>query len=144
MVVIPGSCSTVKITIYRLRQVVGLIYAILYIFIFFMYVLILKDDQSAMIQLKFTVTVMVWFILSFAVKIAMLTDRSIEMLNLVAFLAFMSIGFTYNPQPDHYTSIENFSYYLYVIGGSACDLIDFMYEAAAGPQKETRGPNIQA
>ena len=127
-----------KVTIYRLRQVVGLIYTLMYIFIFFMYVYILKDDQSWMVQSKFAVTVMLWFGLSFAVKVSMLMDRTIEMLNLIAFLAFMSLGFTYNPQPGHYTSIENFSYYLYAIGGSACDLIDFLYEAASKRPKVTR------
>ncbi len=121
----------------RLRQVVGLIYILMYIFIFFAYVFILRDDQSWMIQSKFTVTVMLWFMLSLAVKVSMFMNRAIEMLNLAAFLAFMSIGFTYNPQPGHYSSIENFSYYLYFIGGSACDLIDFLYEAAARRPGET-------
>ena len=121
----------------RLRQVVGLIYILMYISILFAYVFFLDDDQSWRIQSKFTFTVMLWFILSLAVKVSMLMNRAVEMLNLVAFLVFMSMGFTYNPQPDHYSSIENFSFYLYVIGGSACDLIDFLYEAAARRPKDT-------
>ena len=137
-VVFRESGKAVKVTLYRLRQVVGLIYTLMYIFIFFVYVFILKDDQSLMIQSHFSVTVMLWFILSFAVKVFMLMDRTSEMLNLIAFLAFMSLGFTYHPQPGNYTSIENFSYYLYAIGGSACDLIDFLYEAAPRRPKDTR------
>jgi len=52
-------------------------------------------------------------------------------------VAFMSIGFTYNPQPGHFSSIENFCYYLNFIGGSAIDLCDFVYQGAASRPKDT-------
>ncbi|CAB5081793.1 Phosphatidate cytidylyltransferase (EC [Olavius algarvensis associated proteobacterium Delta 3] len=113
----------------RLRQAVGLIYILMYISIFFAYVFIFSDDQSWVINLKFTITVFVWFILSLAVKVSMFMNRLVELLNLVALVAFVSIGFTYNPQPGHHNSVENFVYYLYLIGGPACDAFDFVYEA---------------
>jgi hypothetical protein len=119
--------------IYRFRQVVGLIYILLYISIFFLYAFILKDDQSWVAKSPFTATVLLWFSLSLAVKVSMFLDRSSELLNLVATLAFLSIAFVYNPRPVPIgfgsTSIENFCYYLHFIGGSACDFFDFLYEA---------------
>ena len=121
--------------IHRPRQAVGLIYILMYIFIFFTYAIILRDDQSWTIEPKFTVTVILWFILSLAVKVSMFMNRTIELLNLVALVAVMSIGFTYVPQPGHFSSIENFRYYLHFIGGSACDFFDFLYESAARPSE---------
>ena len=118
----------------RLRQVVGLIYILMYIFIFFAYVFILRDDQSWAMEPKFTVTVILWFILSLAVKVSMFMNRIIELLNLVALFAFLSIGFTYHPQPGHTSSIENLCYYLSFTGGSACDFFDFLYESVARRQ----------
>ncbi len=61
----------------------------------------------------------------------MFMNRTIELLNLVAIVAFMSIGFTYYPQPGHFSSIEKFCYYLNFLGGSAIDLCDFVYEGTA-------------
>jgi hypothetical protein len=127
--------------IHRPRQAVGLIYILVYIVIFFAYAFARRDDQSWTIESKFTVTAILWFILSLAVKVSMLTNRTSELLNLSAIVAFMSIGFTYNPQPDHLSSIENFCYYLNFAGGSACDLFDFVYEAAAKrPEDRFVGP----
>jgi hypothetical protein len=102
----------------------------MYIFIFFTYAFILKDDSWA-IEPKFTIMVILWFILSLAVKVSMFMNRIIELLNLVALVAVMSIGFVYIPQPGHFSSIENFCYYLNFIGGSICDFFDFVYESAA-------------
>ena len=68
----------------------------------------------------------------------MLLDLKRELLNLVALVAFMSIGFIYHPQPGHLSSIENFCYYLNFSGGSACDLFDFVYEAVAKHPEDTR------
>ena len=115
--------------IHRPRQAVGLIYIVLYMVIFFVYLFILKDDRSWLIQSKFTVTVMIWFIISLSVKVSMFLDRTVELLNLLALLGFMSIGFTYSPPGIHPSSIQNFCYYLYFVGGSLCDLFDFAYEA---------------
>jgi len=116
--------------IHRPRQAIGLIYMLMYIFIFFTYAFILRDDSWA-IEPKFTVMVILWFILSLAVKVSMFMNRIIELLNLVALVAVMSIGFVYIPQPGHFSSIENFCYYLNFIGGSICDFFDFVYESAA-------------
>lgn len=58
-------------------------------------------------------------------------DRIIELLNLMALLAFMSLGFVYFPHPGSFSSIENFCYYLIFTGGSACDFFDFLYESGA-------------
>ena len=96
----------------RFRQVVGLIYIVMYMVIFIVYAFIRRDDQSWTIDSKFAVAVIIWFLLSLAVKVSMLINRSNELLNLMATVAFMAIGFTYYPQPDHCTSIENFCYYL--------------------------------
>ena len=117
--------------IHRPRQAVGLIYIFLYILILFTYAFIRRDDQSWTIESKFAVMVIIWFILSLAVKVSMLMNRTIELLNLVAIVAFMSIGFTYYPQPGQFSSIENFCYYLNILGGSAIDLCDFVYEGTA-------------
>lgn len=122
--------------IHRPRQAIGLIYILMYIFIFFTYAFILRNDQSWTIEPKFTVTVILWFILSLAVKVSMFMNRTIELLNLVALVAVMSIGFTYVPQPGHFSSIENFCYYLHFIGGSACDFFDFLYESVARPSED--------
>ena len=113
----------------RLRQAVGLIYILTYISVFLIYVFFLEDDQSWAIDLKFTTTVFVWFILSLSVKISMLKDRIVELLNLFAVVAFVSIGFTYNALPGYQNSLENFIYYMYLTGGAACDAFDFAYEA---------------
>ena len=97
--------------------------------------MILPDDQSWAVDLKFTITVFVWFILSSAVKVSMFMNRSFELLNLFALVAFVSIGFFYNPVPGHHSPIENFVYYLYLIGGAACDAFDFVYEAVPKRQE---------
>ena len=122
--------------IHRPRQVIGLIYILMYIFIFVTYASTLRDDQSWVIEPKFTATVILWFTLSLAVKVSMFMNRIIELLNLVALVAFMSIGFTYYPHPGHSSSIENFCYYLSFIGGPVCDFFDFLYESAARRQPE--------
>jgi len=124
-------------SIRRPRQAVGLIYILLYIFLFFTYAVFLRDDQSWAMQSKFTATVMLWFVLSLAVKVSMFMNRIFELLNLVALLAFMSIGFTYIPHPAHYSSIEDFCYYLYYLGGPACDFFDFLYESTARRPEDT-------
>ena len=125
----------------RPRQVVGLIYILLYLPIFFTFAFIRGDDQSWTMTSKFAVAVIVWFLLSLAVKISMVMNRAVELLNLIAVVAFMSIGFTYHPQPGHISSIENFCYYLNIMGGSACDLFDFVYTGAArGPEDTLAGP----
>jgi len=122
--------------IHRPRQAIGLIYILMYIVFFFTYAFILKDDQSWAMTPKFTATVFIWFTLSLAVKVSMFVDRAVELLNLAAIGAFLSIGFTYNPQPDHYNSIENFCYYLHFMGGSVCDVCDFFYESCARRPKD--------
>ena len=119
--------------IQRPRQAIGLIYMLLYIFIFSTYVFILRDDQSWTIEPKFTASVILWFILSFAVKVSMFMNRIVELLNLAALVTVLSIAFTYVPHPGQFSSIENFCYYLHLIGGSACDFFDFVYESAARP-----------
>ena len=116
--------------IHRPRQAIGLIYIVMYVAILFSYVFILKDDQSWRAEPKFTATVFIWFILSLAVKVSMLKGRVVELLNVAAMVAFLSIGFTYHPNPDNPSSIQNFCYYLYFAGGSACDVFDFIYEGA--------------
>jgi len=127
--------------IHRPRQAIGLIYIVAYIVILFTYVFILKDDQSWRIEPQFTATVFIWFLLSLAVKFSMLTDRVIELLNVTALLAFFSLGFTYHPNPDTPGSIQNFCYYLNLMGGSACDVFDFIYEGAAKrPEDSSVGP----
>ena len=120
----------------RTRQTIGLIYILLYMVIFITYAFIRNDDQSWTIESKFTVSVLLWFILSLAVKVTMFTNRIFELLNLISIVAFMSIAFTYIPRPDNFSSIENFCYYLNMFGGSAIDLFDFVYEGAAGPPKD--------
>jgi len=123
--------------IHRLRQAIGLIYIMVYLAILFSYVFILKDDRSWLIEPKFAATVLIWFILSLAVKVSMLTDRVIELLNVGAMVAFLSIGFTYHPNPDTPSSLQSFCYYLYLVGGSACDVFDFIYEGAAKEPEDT-------
>jgi hypothetical protein len=83
------------------------------------------------VEPKFTAAVVLWFVLSLAVKITMFMNRRIELLNLGALVAVMSIGFTYVPQPGPFSAIENFCYYLHFTGGSACDFFDFLYEGGA-------------
>ena len=117
--------------IHRPRQAVGLIYIVLYVVLFIVYAVILGDDQSWTIQPKFTAAVMLWFILSLAVKVAMFMNRAIELLNLGALLAVLSLAFMYIPHPGQFSSIEYFCYYLHLAGGSACDFFDFLYESAA-------------
>jgi hypothetical protein len=117
--------------IHRPRQAIGLLYILLYIFIFFTFALILRDDQSWSIEPKFTAAVIVWFISSLAVKVSMFMNRKIELLNLGALVAVMSLGFAYVPHPGQFSAIENFCYYLHLIGGSACDFFDFLYEGGA-------------
>jgi hypothetical protein len=118
--------------IHRPRQAIGLIYIVIYVAILFSYVFILKSDQSWRVEPQFTATVFIWFILSLAVKVSMFKDRVVELLNVAAMVAFLSIGFTYHPNPDNPSSIQNFCYYLHFVGGSACDVFDFIYEGAAG------------
>jgi hypothetical protein len=123
--------------IHRPRQAIGLIYLVAYIVFLFTYVFILKDDQSWQIEPKFTATVFIWFTLSLAVKASMVMNRVIELLNVTAMVAFLSIGLTYHPNPDAPSSIQNFCYHLSFIGGSACDIFDFIYEGAAKRPEET-------
>ena len=122
-----------KMTVHfhRPRQAVGLIYIVMYIVIFFTFAVFLRDDQSWTIHPKFTLTVIVWFLISLAVKVSMFMNRSVELLNLVSLVAAMLIGFTYVPQPGDFSSIENFCFYLNMIGGPICDFFDFVYEGAA-------------
>ncbi len=120
-----------RLHIRRPRQAVGLIYILLYTAIFIAYGFVLKDDQSWTIEPKFTAAVMLWFFISLAVKFSMVMNRIIELLNLGALVAVMSLAFTYVPHPGPFTSIESFCYYLHLIGGSACDFFDFLYEAGA-------------
>ena len=124
--------------IHRPRQAIGLIYIVMYFAILYSYVFILKDDGSWMAVPKFTATVFIWFILSLAVKLSMLEDRVIELLNVAAMVAFLSIGFTYHPNPDNPSSIQSFCYFLYLIGGSACDVFDFIYEGASSRPSDRR------
>jgi len=102
-----------------------------YGFIFLTYVFVLEDDRSWALQPIFTITVVIWFILSLAVKVSMVLDRMIELLNLVAIVAYLSIAFTYYPHPGYYTSFENFCYYLHFSGGLVCDVCDFFYESVS-------------
>ena len=117
--------------IHRPRQVIGLIYILMYIFFFFTYAIVLGDDQSWVIEPKFTTMVMLWFTLSLAVKVSMVMNRVIELLNLVALVAVMSVGFTYYAQPGQFSSIEKFCYYINFFGGSAIDFFDLVYNAGA-------------
>ena len=66
----------------------------------------------------------------------MFMNRIFELLNLAALVAVMSIPFAYHPHPGHFSSIENFCYYLNVVGGSLCDFFDFLYESAARRPKD--------
>lgn len=117
--------------IYRKRQWVGFVYALVYIALFIYYVVYLEDDQSWVKQPKFTIAVTIWFILSFAVKVSMFMNRTVELLNLVAVFAFLSIGFFYIPRPDQLRPIEAFCFYLQLSGGTICDVCDFIYEAVS-------------
>lgn len=127
--------------IHRPRQVIGIIYIVMYIGILLAYAFVLKDDRSWITEPKFTATVFIWFLLSLAVKFSMVTNRVIELLNAAALVAFLSIGLAYHPNPDNPSSIQNFCYYLYFLGGSACDVFDFIYESAAKrPEDISVGP----
>ena len=119
------------LTIHRKRQVVGLVYLLIYLAISVYYVVFLEDDQSWSKVPKFSLTVAIWFLFSLAVKVSMLMNRTIELLNLVAVFAFLSIGFFYIPRPNHFLPIEAFCYYLQLSGGTLCDVCDFIYEAGA-------------
>lgn len=125
----PG--GNMPLTIHRPRQAIGVIYIALYGAIFLGYVFFMEHDGSWMAAPKFTAAVSIWFLLSLAVKVSMVTNRSAELLNVVAVMAFLAIGFAYHPNPDNPNSIQRFCYYLYCIGGSACDVFDFIYEGAA-------------
>lgn len=114
---------------HRKRQWAGFVYMLVYIAVFIYYVVYLENDQSWAKVPKFTLTVAIWFILSFAVKVSMLMDWTIELLNLAAVIAFLSIAFTYTPLPDQFRPIEAFCYYLQLTGGTVCDVCDFVYEA---------------
>ena len=123
--------------IHRPRQAIGLLYIVAYIGFLLAYVFIIEDDRSWLAEPKFTATVFIWFILSLAVKASMVMNRVVELLNVTAMVAFFSIGFTYHPNPDNPSSIQNFCYYLSIMGGSACDLFDFIYEGAAKRPEDT-------
>ena len=129
-----------SLNIHRPRQVVGMIYVLVYIAILVTYAFILRDS-SWTIAPKFTLMVILWFILSLAVKVTMLMNRAFELLNLAALVAVMTIAFFYVPQPPHlktgFSSIENFCFYLNIVGGSACDFFDFLYEGAAKRPADT-------
>ena len=71
-----------------------------------------------------------------ATDMLMVLNRIVELLNLSALVAALSIGFFYVPHPGHFSSIENFCYYLHLTGGSACDFFDFLYESAAKPSED--------
>ena len=118
-------------SIHRPRQAVGLIYILIYLLLFFTYAIIQSGDKSWTVDPKFTAAVILWFLLSLAVKVTMFMDRKIELVNLTALVAVLSIGFMYIPQPGQFSSIEKFCYYLTLTGGSACDFFDFLYESAA-------------
>jgi len=126
-----------SLTIHRKRQVVGLVYILIYLAISAYYVVFLEDDQSWSKVPKFTLTLAIWFLFSLAVKVSMLMNRTIELLNLVAVLAFLSIGFFYFPRPDLMRPIEAFCYYLQLSGGTLCDVCDFIYEAGAKRSDES-------
>ena len=121
----------------RPRQVIGLIYILIYIFVFITFTIVRKDDQSWLIDPRLTAMVMLWFLLSLSVKVSMLNNRIFELLNLSAFFAFMSIGFIYRSHPGPYSSIENFCYFLSITGGPLCDLFDFFCEGAASRPEDT-------
>jgi len=123
--------------IHRPRQAIGLLYIVAYIGFLLAYVFIIEDDRSWLAEPKFTATVFIWFILSLAVKASMVMNRVVELLNVTAMMAFFSIGFTYHPNPDSPSSIQNFCYYLSFMGGSACDVFDFIYEGAAKRPEDT-------
>ena len=118
-------------SIHRPRQAIGLIYILIYLVLFFIHAIIQSGDQSWSIDPKFTAAVILWFVLSLGVKVCMFVDRTIELLNLTALVAVLSIGFMYIPHPGQFSSIEHFCYYLTLFGGSACDFFDFLYESAA-------------
>ena len=121
----------------RPRQVIGLIYMLMYIIIFITFAIFQREDQSWSIDIKLTAIVMLWFILSLSVKVSMFMNRILELLNLSAFVTYMSIGFIYRPQPGPSTSIENFCYYLYFMGGPVCDLFDFFIQGGASRPEDT-------
>jgi len=111
-------------------------YLLIYTFIFAKY-FIFRDDSSWAIAPSFSALVILWFLLSLAVKVSMFMDRNIELLNLLALLSFMSLAFLYIPHPGQFGSIENFCYYLIFTGGSACDFFDFLYESGAKAPEDT-------
>ncbi len=123
--------------IHRPRQVVGLIYTAVYLSIFFVYLFVWKDDSAPVATSVFAATVFIWFVLSLAVKVSMAVNRLVELVNLMAVLAFLMLGFSYNPYPAPTgfadTSIGDFCYYLHLAGGAICDVCDFVYESAAKP-----------
>jgi len=121
----------------RPRQAVGILYILLYLSVFILYAIIQGDDPSWITAPKFTVSVILWFLLSLAVKVTMVMNRIIELLNLAAVVAFMSIGFTYYPMPGDSSAIVDFCYYIYIMGGSVCDFFDFFYESGAKRPEET-------
>ena len=114
-----------------------MLYIVIYAVIFLIFAVFRRDDQSWLIEPKFTAAVIIWFVLSLAVKLSMFMNRIIELLNLSAIVAFMTIGFTYYPMPGPSSSIENFCYYLNFIGGSVCDFFDFFYESGAKRPEDT-------
>lgn len=121
----------------RPRQVIGLVYILMYIFIFITFTIVRRDDQSWLIDTRLTALVMLWFILSLSVKVSMYLNRIFELLNLLSFVAFMSIGFIYRPHAGPLSSIESFCYYLYFYGGPVCDLFDFFNEGGASRPEDT-------
>ena len=128
--------GSIFIHFHRPRQAVGFIYVLAYLGILFAYVFYMEDDGAWAEVPHFTATVAVWFALSLAVKASMVMDRTIELLNLFAVVGFLSIAFTYYPQPGHSRSIELFCYYLNMAGGPVCDVCDFLYESVAKQPEE--------
>ena len=73
--------------LHRPRQVVGLICIVMYLVVFFTYAFIRRDDQSWTLGSKFSVAVLLWFILSLAVKVSMVMNRIIRGVALTAKLS---------------------------------------------------------
>jgi hypothetical protein len=130
-----------RFPIHRPRPAIGWLYIVMYGVVCLAYVLILEDDRAWALDPKFTAAVVIWFLLSLAVKISMVTNRVVELLNAAAMVAFLSMGFTYHPNPDDPNSLQTFCYYLFFLGGPLCDVFDFIYTGAAKrPEDPCLGP----